>query len=63
MTDIKSQRRLKMKKLLEIFSAGIEDTKILSNQLRVKSFLKEYGHVSKKMLENRSLRLSKGVDG
>jgi len=42
MTDIKSQRRLKMKKLLEIFSAGIEDTKILSNQLRVKLSLKEY---------------------
>ena len=52
-----------MKKLLEIFSAGIEDTKILSNQLRVKSSLKEYGHVSKKMLENRSPRVSKGVDG
>jgi len=63
MTDIKSQRRLKMKKLLEIFSAGIEDTKILSNRLRVKSSLKEYGHVSKKMLENRSPRVSKGVDG
>ncbi len=50
MTDIKSQRRLKMKKLLEIFSAGIEDTKILSNQLRVKSSLKEYQFAVKKRL-------------
>ena len=40
-----------MKKLLEIFSAGIEDTKILSNQLRVKSsFLKEYQFAVKKRL-------------
>jgi len=50
MTDIKSQRRLKMKKLLEIFSAGIEDTKILSNQHRVKSSLKEYQFAVKKRL-------------
>jgi len=50
MTDIKSQRRLKMKKMLEIFSAGIEDTKILSNQLRVKSSLKKYQFAVKKRL-------------
>jgi hypothetical protein len=39
-----------MKKLLEIFSAGIEDTKILSNQLRVKSSLKKYQFAVKKRL-------------